>query len=113
ARATARPVGAARLAPRGSVPPPGVVLSVVRTARHLYTIAWVLAIVSALLALGALWLSRDRRRTAQQLGIGLALGGLIIAALYAFGGDLAARLAAPGRSGVVTAVWRGFGHGLL
>ena len=109
----ARRIGADRLAMLGAVHPPGVVLAVVRFARHIYTIAWGLAVASALLALGALWLSRDRRRMAQQLGIGLALGGLTVAAAYAFGGDLAARLAAPGRAGVVTAVWRGFGHGLL
>jgi hypothetical protein len=72
-----------------------------------------LAAAAAVLALLAFWMSRDRRRTAQQLGVGLAVGGLAVAALYAFGGDLAARIAAPGRAGVVTAVWRGFWHGLL
>lgn len=49
-------------------------LAVVRTVRRLQTIAWALAAGSILLALLALWLSRDRRSTAQHLGIGLALG---------------------------------------
>jgi hypothetical protein len=102
-----------RLANLGSLSPGGTVLSVIRLIRRLYAIAWALAAASALLTLLAVWLSRDRRRTVEQLGIGLALGGLTIAALYTFGGDVAARLAAPGRAGVVDAVWRAFAHGLL
>jgi len=109
----ARRVGSERLAWLGSLDPGSGVLGVVRFLRRVYAIAWALAAASALLALLAFWLSRDRRRTAQHLGIGLVLGGLTIAALYAFGGDLAARVAAPGRAGVVTAVWKAFGHGLL
>jgi len=109
----ARRVGSDRLARLGSLDPGDPVLGVVRFARRVYAIAWALAAAAVLLALLAFWLSRDRRRTAQQLGIGLVFGGLTIAALYAFAGDLAARLAAPGRAGVVTAVWRAFGHGLL
>lgn len=106
-------VGSDRLARLGSLNPGGAVLGVVRFARRVYAIAWALAVASILLGVLAFWLSRHRRRTAQQLGIGLVVGGLTIAALYAFGGDLAARLAAPGRAGVVTAVWKAFGHGLL
>lgn len=106
-------VGADQLARLGSLRPGGAVLTVIRVARRIYTIAWALAAASILLALLALGSSRDRRSTAQQLGIGLAIGGLAIAALYAFGGDLAAHLAASGRAGVVTAVWSAFGHGLL
>ncbi len=109
----ARQVGADRLARLGSLRPGGAVLTVVHGARRLYTLAWVLAVASIVVALLAFWLSGDRRRTARQLGVGLALGGLIIAALYAIGGDVAARLAVPGRSGAVTAVWRAFGHGLF
>jgi hypothetical protein len=109
----ARRVGADRVATLGSLHPGGAVLTVVRFARRVYAIAWALAAASIILAVLAFWLSGDRRRTAQQLGIGLAVGGLTIAALYAFGGDLAAHLAVPGRAGVVTAVWRAFGHGLL
>jgi hypothetical protein len=109
----ARQVAADRLAKLGSLHPGGTLLSVIRLVRHLYAAAWALAAAAIALALLAFWLSRDRRRTAQGLGIGLALGGLIIAALYTFGGDVGARLAAPGRAGVVTAVWRAFAHGLL
>jgi hypothetical protein len=113
APAAAPRVGSDRLATLGSLRPGGAVLAVVRFARRVYAIAWALPAAAILLTLLAFWLSRDRRRTAQQLGIGLALGGLTIAALYAFGGDVAARLAAAGRAGVVTAVWKAFGHGLL
>jgi len=109
----ARRVGSDRLARLGSLHPGDAVLGVVRFARRVYAIAWALAAAAVVLALLAFWLSRDRRRTAQQLGIGLVIGGLTIAALYAFGGDLAGRLAAPGRAGVVTSVWKAFGHGLL
>lgn len=113
APSAAKQVRADRLATLGALRPGGVVLGVIRFARGAYKIAWVLALGAILLALLALWLSRDRRRTAQHLGIGLALGGLLVAALYAFGGDLAARLAVSGRAGVVSAAWRAFGHGLL
>jgi hypothetical protein len=106
-------VGAARLAKLGSLQPGGAVLTVIHVARRIYAIAWALAVASVLLALIALGLSRDRRSTAERLGIGLAVGGLIVAALYAFGGDLAARAAMPGRAAAVSAVWRAFGHGLL
>jgi hypothetical protein len=109
----ARAVGADRLAQLGSLRPGGAVLSVIRLARRIYRIAWVLAALSILLALAAFWLSRNRRRTAQQLGIGLAVGGLAIAALYAFGGGIAEQLAAIGRSAAVNAAWKAFGHGLL
>lgn len=113
APAAARQVAADRLASLGSLRPGSTVSGVIRLVRHLYSIAWALAVASALLALLAVWFSRDRRRTVEQLGIGLALGGLAIAALYTFGGDVAARVAAPGRAGVVNAVWRAFAHGLL
>lgn len=106
-------LGSDQLATLGSLHPGGAVLALVRFAHTVYTIAWALAAAAILLALLAFWLSRDRRRTAQRLGIGLAFGGLTIAALYTFGGGVAADLAAPGRAGVVTAVWKAFGHGLL
>ncbi len=106
-------VGADRLASLGSLRPGGTVLAVIRFARSVYVIAWALAAASILLALLAFWRSRDRRATAQRLGIGLAIGGLCVAALYAVGGDVAARLAVPGRVGVVSAVWKAFAHGLF
>lgn len=113
APAAAQQVGADRIAQLGSLRPGGTVFTVIRLVRRLYAVAWALAVASALLALLAVWLSRDRRRTVEHLGIGLALGGLTVAALYTFGGDVAARLAVPGRAGVVNAVWRAFAHGLL
>jgi hypothetical protein len=113
APSAARQVGADRVANLGSLSPGDTVLSAIRLVRRLYAIAWALAAASALLALLALWLSSDRRKTAEHLGIGLALGGLTIVALYTFGGDVAARLAVPGRAGVVDAVWRAFAHGLF
>ncbi|MGN6869007.1 MAG: hypothetical protein ACTHMY_11465 [Solirubrobacteraceae bacterium] len=113
APAAAGQLAAARLANLGSLNPGDTVFSVITLVRRLYAIAWVFAAVAVVLGLVAFLLSSDRRRTAQQLGIGLALGGLTIAALYTFGGDVAARLAAPGRAGVMNAVWRAFAHGLL
>jgi hypothetical protein len=109
----ARQVAVDRLATLGSLRPGGAVFDIIRTLRRLYAIAWAFAVASIVLALLALWLSRDRRRTAQRLGIGLALGGLTLAALYVIAGDVAARLAVAGRSGVVSAAWRAFGHGLF
>src|SRR5581483_5817833 len=109
----AKQVSLDRVAKLGSLRPGGAVFDVIRIVRRLYAIAWALAAASIVLALLALWLSRDRRRMAQRLGIGLALGGLTLAALYAIGGDVAARLAVAGRSGVISAAWRAFGHGLF
>jgi hypothetical protein len=109
----AQQVSADRLAQIGSLRPGGTVSAVIKLIRRLYAIAWALAVASIVLALLAIWLSRDRSRTAQRLGIGLAAGGLTVAALYTFGGDVAARVAAPGRAGVVNAAWRAFAHGLL
>ena len=109
----ARQVGADRLARLGSVRPGGAVLGVIRFARRVYTIAWILAVAAVALALLALWLSGDRRRTAQRLGMGLAFGGLAIAAVYVVGGAVAGQLAVSGRGNVVAAVWKAFAHGLL
>ena len=88
------------------------VLSVVRIARHVYTIAWVLAVIALLLAVGAIWRSRARRRTVRRLGTGLALGGLVLVALYTIGGAVAAQLAPSGRGPVVAALWQAFLGGL-
>jgi hypothetical protein len=106
-------VGADRLAKLGSVQPGSTVLAVIRFARHAYAVAWVLAVGAVVLALLALWLSGDRRRTTRRLGFGLAFGGLATAALYLVGGAIAGRLAVPGRGSAVVAIWRAFAHGLL
>jgi hypothetical protein len=102
-----------QLATLGSLSSSGALSDVVRLLRRLYTIAWALAAAAIVLALLAVWLSGDRRRMAGRLGIGLALGGLTVAALYAIGGDVASRLAVTGRSGVVSAVWKAYLHGLF
>jgi hypothetical protein len=88
------------------------VLSAVRTARHVYRLAWVLAVIALLLAAGAIWQSRARRRTVRRLGAGLALGGLVLVALYTIGGAVAAQLAPSGRGPVVAALWQAFLGGL-
>jgi hypothetical protein len=87
-------------------------LSVVRTARRVYTLAWILAALALLLALGAVWRSRRRRRTIRRLGAGLALGGLLLVALYTIGAAVAAQLAPSGRGAVVAALWHAFLGGL-
>ncbi len=66
-----------------------------------------------LLAVAAIWRSRARRRTVQRLGAGLALGGLVLVALYTIGGAVAAQLAPSGRGPVVAALWQAFLGGLL
>jgi hypothetical protein len=88
------------------------VLSAVRAARHVYRLAWVLAVIALLLAVGAIWRSRLRRRTVRRLGAGLALGGLVLVGLYTIGGAVAAQLAPSGRGPVVAALWQAFLGGL-
>ena len=88
------------------------VLSAVRTARRVYTLAWILAAVALLLALVAVWRSRLRRRTIRRLGAGLALGGLLLVALYTIGGAVAAQLAPSGRGAIVADLWHAFLGGL-
>ena len=84
------------------------VLSVVRIARRVYAIAWVLGVIALLVAVAAIWRSRARRRTIRQLGTGLAIGGMVLVALYTIGGAVAAQLAPSGRGPVVAALWQAF-----
>src|SRR6185437_6919962 len=49
----------------------------------------------------------------ERLGIGLAAGGVAIAAVYVIGGTVATQAAVAGRGAAVAAVWRAFAHGLL
>jgi hypothetical protein len=112
APAAARRVGAERAEHLLTLEPGEVVLSAVRTARRVYTLAWVLAVIALLLALGAIWQSRARRRTVRRLGAGLALGGLVVVGLYIIGGAVAAQLAPAGRGAVVAALWQTFLGGL-
>ncbi len=112
APAAAKTVNAERAEHLLTLEPGEGVLSAVRTARHVYRLAWVLAVIALLLAAGAIWQSRARRRTVRRLGAGLALGGLVLVALYTIGGAVAAQLAPSGRGPVVAAVWQAFLGGL-
>jgi hypothetical protein len=105
-------VGAERVSRLLTVHPGGVVLTVVRTANRVYAAAWVFALLSALLAVGAVWTSGDRRRTIRSLGIGLVIGSLAIIAVYLIGAAVAQQAAPAGRGAVVAAVWRSFLGGL-
>src|SRR6202042_484337 len=93
----AQRIGAERAIKLWSLDPGDTVSGVVRFLRRVYVAAWVLAALAVLLALSALWLSADRRRTVRQLGIGLAIGGLTIAALFPLGRGVLAQLASPER----------------
>ena len=58
---------------------------VVRTGDRLRVLAWVLAVLTLAAGGGALALSRDRRRTAAQLGAGVAAAGLVIVIAFTVG----------------------------
>jgi uncharacterized membrane protein HdeD (DUF308 family) len=55
---------------------------VVRTGERLQVLAWVLGALTLLAGAAALVVSRDRRRTCSQLGVGLASAGLFIVVAY-------------------------------
>ena len=92
--------------------PGAVVLALVRIAERVYTAAWVAAILAVLLACAAIWVSADRRATIRRLGLGLALGGLVIVVVYVIGGVVVRHAAPAGRGAVAAAVWRSFLGGL-
>src|SRR5690348_1390867 len=108
----AQTLGAERVATLLTLHPGTVVLDLVRIAEGVYTAAWVLAIVAMLLALAAIWVSADRRATIRRLGTGLAVGGLVIVAVYVIGGVVVRHAAPAGRGAVAAAVWRSFLGGL-
>jgi len=108
----AQTLGAERVATLLTLHPGTIVLDLVRIAERVYTAAWVVAIVAMLLALAAIWLSRDRRDTIRRLGVGLAVGGLVIVAAYMIGGVVVRHAAPAGRGAVAAAVWRSFLGGL-
>lgn len=109
----AQRVGAERAIKLSSLDPGGGLRGVVRFLRRAYVAAWVLAAMALLLALAAVWRSADRRRTVSQLGMGLAAGGLTVAALYLFGRAAVGQIAPAGRGAAAVAVWQGFVHGLF
>ena len=108
----AQKLGAERVATLLTLRPGAVVLDLVRIAERVYTGAWVAAIVALLLAVAAIWVSRDRRATIRRLGFGLALGGLVIVAAYVIGGVVVRHAGPAGRGAVAAAVWRSFLGGL-
>jgi hypothetical protein len=108
----AQKLGAERVATLLTLRPGAFVLDLVRIAERVYTAAWVAAIVALVLAVAAIWVSRDRRATIRRLGFGLAVGGLVIVAAYVIGGVVVRHAAPAGRGAVAAAVWRSFLGGL-
>jgi hypothetical protein len=108
----ARTVNAQRTEDLLTLHPGDAVVAAVRVARRVYTLAWVLAVVALLLATAAIAISRSRRRTVRRLGIGIAIGGLSLVALYTVGAAVASQLAPSGRGPVVAALWHAFLGGL-
>ncbi|MBV9716103.1 MAG: hypothetical protein JOZ64_12060 [Solirubrobacterales bacterium] len=92
--------------------PPTAIGDAVRVARALYTAAWIFALAAALLAVTALWVSSDRAVTGRRLGVGLALGGLAVVALYVVGGAIVQQTAPAGRGAAAAAIWRALAGGL-
>jgi hypothetical protein len=97
-------IGAERVTRVLTVHPGGAVLDVVRLAERVYKAAWIAAILAALLAGAAIWRSTDRRDTVRRLGIGLAVGGLVIVALYVIGGVVVRHRAPAGHGAAAAAV---------
>jgi hypothetical protein len=108
----ARRIGAERVARLLTLRPGGTVLAIARIARRAQSLAWVLAVIAVLTAVGAMWMSPDRRNLARRLGIGLVLGGLAIVVLLAVGRIAAEHAAPPGRGDVARALWGAFLGGL-
>jgi len=105
-------VGAERTEGVFDVRLPGVVRDVVRAAQAVYRAAWVLALAAVLIAVAALWASRDRARTARHLGVSLMLGGLLVIAAYVVGGAVVQQTAPAGRGPAAGAVWGVLAGGL-
>jgi hypothetical protein len=112
APAAADRVGAQRVAALLTVHPGGGLLAIVHTARRVYGAAWILAVLAALSAAGALSAAADRRRTARLVGIGLVVGGMIVVGFYFVGGAVAEHAAPAARGAVARALWRSFLRGL-
>ncbi len=108
----ARMIGGERAATRRRWRPGGGLREVVRIARRVCSIAWLLTVLAVLAAAAALWFSPWRRRTARQLGLGLLLGGLAVAALVTVGRAVAVQSAPAGAGDAVGALWWSFLGGL-
>ena len=105
-------VRAQRVATLLTLHPGAALVAIVHAAKRVYAAAWILAVLAAFSAAGALAVSPDRRRTSWLLGIALVGGGLFVVALYIVGGAIAAHVAPEGTSAVARAVWRSFLDGL-
>ena len=85
-----------------------------RTARRVRALSLVLALLTVAAAVGALALSPDRRRTAQQLGVGLAAAGIAIVVIYTVArGVVLAGIDDPDDREAAAGVWHAFLGGLL
>ena len=105
-------IGAERAVDLFSVHPPAALREVVQVARAVYTLAWVLAVVAIILAATALRVSAHPARTGRALGVGLAVGGLFVVALYLVGLAVVGQTAPAGRAGAAQAIWRVMAGGL-
>jgi hypothetical protein len=112
APAAARRIGAERAATLLTLRPGSAVLDLVRDAKRVYSAAWILAVLALLAAVGAVWISPDRRRTVRQAAIGLLAAGLAIVVLLTLGRAIAEQAAPAGRGAAVGAVWGAFLDGL-
>jgi hypothetical protein len=108
----ARTIGAERLTTLLTLRPNDGLLGVVRTARRVYSLAWLVLLLAVAAASSALWISSRRRRTAQQLGLGMALGAMTVVALLTVGRAVAEQAASSGHGAVVGALWGSFLNGL-
>jgi hypothetical protein len=108
----ARTIGAERLTTLLTLRPSDGLLGVVRTARRVYSLAWLVLLLAVAAATGALWISSRRRRTAQQLGLGMALGAMTVVALLTVGRAVAEQAASSDHGAVVGALWGSFLNGL-
>jgi hypothetical protein len=108
----ARRVGAERVSALLTLRPGHSLFDAVRVARRVYSAAWVFAVLALLTAVGAAFISPDRRRTARMFGVGLLGGGLAIIVLLTLGRAIAEQVAPVGRSAVVGALWASFLGGL-
>ncbi len=104
-------IGAERVLGLMTVRPPTAVTDVARSAKAIYARAWILAVAALVLALLAVWAADDRSRTVREIGVGLALGGLLLVAFYVMGLAIVGQTAPAGRSDAARAVWSAFAAG--
>lgn len=112
APSVARKIGAQRIATLLTLRPGAGLLDAVRIAKRVYSVAWVLAVLSLLAAAGAVFIAPERRRTGRRFGIGLVVGGLSVVVLLTLGRAVAQQAVPTGRGAVVGAVWAAFLGGL-